>query len=72
MSTAVLDIRPATWQGTVQSKAPTNDSVRLLTLDGFSDRHRPLICRWRRDAEGRLSCTWEPNFGPARSRSGAP
>jgi hypothetical protein len=57
----ILDIRPGAEPGDVQSNAAAIDLVRLFALDRLP-RGRRLVCRWRRQADGRLACTWEPDI----------
>jgi hypothetical protein len=57
----ILDIRPAAEPGDVQSTAAAIDLVRLFALDRLP-RSRRLACRWHRQADGRLACTWEPDI----------
>jgi hypothetical protein len=63
MSAAILDVRPAAPLGTVPAQgATTTDLVRLFALDRLPVDRRRLACHWRRDADGRLACTWEPDI----------
>jgi hypothetical protein len=57
----IIDTRPAAEPGGVQSTAAGTDLVRLFALDR-PPRGRRLVCRWRRQADGRLACTWEPEI----------
>jgi hypothetical protein len=59
MTAAILDVRPAAPSGTVPA---TTDLVRLFALDRLPVRRPRLACHWRRDADGRLACTWEPDI----------
>ncbi|HEV2549615.1 MAG TPA: hypothetical protein VGU20_20025 [Stellaceae bacterium] len=69
MTTAILDLRPATQLGTIHASGATIDFVRLFALDDrLSDGRRPLVCHWQRDAEGRLACIWEPDIPPVPHR----
>jgi hypothetical protein len=61
MKAAILDRRPAT-PGKVSPDSVTSDFVRLFALDRLPARR--LVCRWQRDADGRLVCTWEPDIVP--------
>jgi hypothetical protein len=63
----ILDIRPAAEPGVVQSTATVIDLVRLFALDRLLTDRR-LVCRWRRRADGRLACTWEPDIVPIPQR----
>ena len=63
MTAAILAVRPAAPPGIVPSKGATGNLVRLFGLDRLPLRRQPLVCRWHRDADGRLSCTWEPDIG---------
>ena len=65
MTAAILNVRSAVAPGTVSRPGAidrgTTDFVRLFALDRLPlDRPR-LVCRWRRDADGRLACTWGPD-----------
>jgi hypothetical protein len=40
----------------------TTDFVRLFALDRLPAERQRLVCRWRQDADGRLSCIWEPDI----------
>jgi hypothetical protein len=59
MSAAILDVRPAAPLGTVPA---TTDLVRLFALGRLPIHRRRLACHWRREADGRLACTWEPDI----------
>jgi hypothetical protein len=61
MTAAILDVRPAALPGTVPPNGATTDVVRLFALDRLPAGRR-LVCHWHRDADGRLSCTWEPDI----------
>jgi hypothetical protein len=63
----ILDIRPAAEPGAVQSTTAVIDLVRLFALDRLPTNRR-LVCRWRRRADGRLACTWEPDIVPLPQR----
>jgi hypothetical protein len=56
-----LDIRPAAEPGDVRTTAAAIDLVSLFVLD-CPPRGRRLVCRWRRQADGRLACSWEPDI----------
>jgi hypothetical protein len=58
----ILDIRPAAEPDTAATNSVANDLERLFALDGLSAARRQLVCHWRRDADGRLSCSWEPDI----------
>lgn len=62
MTTAILDFRPAAAPGISSPSRGTAALVRLFALDRPRDAH--LLCRWQRDAEGRLVAQWEPDIGP--------
>jgi hypothetical protein len=55
----LLDIRPAAMQGIVSTEAA--DLGWLFSLDRPSGGRR-LVCHWRRQPDGRLACTWEPDI----------
>ena len=61
MTTAILDTRPAARLGTASPQVATRDLVRLLALDGVP-RDRRVVCRWRRNADGLLAASWEPDI----------
>jgi hypothetical protein len=62
MIAAILDVRPAARPGTVRARGATTDLVRLFALDRLPVHRQPLICRWHRGADGRLTCSWEPDI----------
>ena len=64
MKAAILEFRPTVVSGFIQSP-PRVERVRLFGLDDLSVRPRRLVCHWRRDADGRLACIWEPDIPPA-------
>jgi hypothetical protein len=57
----ILDIRPAAEPGDVRTTAAAIDLVSLFVLD-CPPRGRRLVCRWRRQADGRLACSWKPDI----------
>jgi hypothetical protein len=59
MTAAILDLRPAAVPGIVPPREAATDLVRLFALDRLPERRR-LSCHWRRGADGRLVCFWEP------------
>ncbi len=63
MTAAFLDVRSAVAPGSVSSK-DTRDLVRLFALDRPQIDRQRLVCRWRVEADGRLSCIWEPDIIP--------
>jgi len=67
MTAAILFQRPAFAPAAAIPKGATTPLVRLLGLDRLSAGRAPLVCRWHQDADGRLSCSWEPD-PPAGSR----
>jgi hypothetical protein len=60
MTAAILNVRSAAAPGTVSLKG-TKDLVRLFALDRLPVGRSRLVCRWHRDADGRLACTWGPD-----------
>jgi hypothetical protein len=62
MTAAILEIRPAAAPGIVPPKGATTNLVRLFVLDRLQAGRRTLVCHWRRDADGRLACIWEPDI----------
>jgi hypothetical protein len=63
MTAAILNVRSAAAPGTVSPKG-TKDLVRLFVLDRLPVDRPRLVCRWHRDADGGLACTWEPDNEP--------
>ena len=61
MTAAILNVRSAAAPGTVSLK-DTKDLVRLFALDRLRADRQRLVCRWRQGADGRLSCSWEPDI----------
>jgi hypothetical protein len=66
MKAAILEFRPAAVSGFVRPSTKA-DLVRLFALDDLPARRRRLVCHWRRDADGRLACIWEPDIAPVSS-----
>jgi hypothetical protein len=65
MTAAILELRPAAVPGARQPNAVEgreSDLVRLFAFDNLSVVRRRLVCHWRRDADGRLACFWEPDI----------
>jgi hypothetical protein len=66
MTAAILNVRSAVTPGTVSRPGAivrgTTDFVRLFALDRLPAGRQRLVCRWRQDAGGRLSCSWEPDI----------
>jgi hypothetical protein len=62
MTTANLDVRPAVAPGIVAPSA--TNLVLLFALDSIPVSAQRLVCRWHRDADGRLVCAWEPDIFP--------
>jgi hypothetical protein len=50
------------------SKAAATDLARLFALDDLPAVRRQLVCHWRRDADGRLARSWEPDIAPIPHR----
>ena len=46
---------------TTRDNETATDLVRLFGLDRLPARPQ-LVCRWHRDSDGRLTCTWEPDI----------
>jgi hypothetical protein len=67
MTSAFLNVRSAVAPSIVSRQGAidrgTTDFVRLFALDRLRADRQPLVCRWRQDADGRLSCIWEPDIG---------
>ena len=66
MTAAILNVRSAAAPGTV-SLTGSPDLVRLFALDRLRVGRPRLVCRWHRDADGRLACLWEPDRDPQNS-----
>ncbi len=66
MTVAILEVRPTALPRRASCRGATTDLPRLIGLDQLATGRRPLVCRWHRDADGRLACLWEPDIGPAR------
>ena len=63
MKAAILDFRRAAKATARVPEKATTDLVRLFALDRPPAR-RQLVCRWRRDLDGRLVAHWEPDIVP--------
>jgi hypothetical protein len=62
MNAAILDARPAVMPGIVTpANSVTRDLVRVFALDRLPVARHGLACHWRRDADGRIACAWEPD-----------
>jgi hypothetical protein len=62
MTAANLDVRPVIAPGIVAPNA--TNLVLLFALDAKPVSAQRLVCRWHRDANGRLVCVWEPDISP--------
>ena len=67
-ASANLDTRPAAKPGIASPTAAATDLVRLFALDGLPAVRRQLVCHWRRQADVRLTCSWEPDIAPSPHR----
>jgi len=67
MASAFFNVRSAAVPSPVLLTG-TIDLVRLFALDRLVVSRRQLVCRWRRDDDGRLSCIWEPDVVPVPRR----
>ena len=67
MAAANLDVRPAIASGIVAPNA--SNLVFLFPLDPIPVLAQRLVCRWHRNADGRLLCAWEPNISSDRASS---
>lgn len=65
MAAANLDVRPAIASGIVAPNA--TNLVLLFALDSIPVSEQRLVCRWHRNADGRLLCAWEPNISSGRA-----
>ena len=61
MTTAILNRRPANVPGLDLSESSTAELARIVALDRIPTR-RQLVCRWRRDAAGRIVASWQPDI----------
>jgi hypothetical protein len=61
MTAAILNVHSAAAPCTVSPQG-TKDLVRLFALDRLPVGRPRLVCRWHRDADGRLACLWEPGL----------
>jgi hypothetical protein len=63
MISAFLNVGLAMTPGAVSPQGMANlrttDVVRLFGLDRRRVNRQRLVCRWRQDDDGRLSCSWE-------------
>jgi hypothetical protein len=66
MTAAFLNVRSAAAPSAVSRPGAidrsTTDFVHLFALDRLRADRQRLVCRWRQDADGRLSCSWEPDI----------
>lgn len=66
MTAAFLNVRSAVAPNAVSRPdaidRATTDFVRLFALDRLRADRQRLVCRWHQDADGRLSCSWEPDI----------
>jgi hypothetical protein len=63
MNALILEYRPAATLGAVPLTRATG-RVCLVVFGRLSGRRHRFICRWCRDANGQLTCFWEPDIGP--------
>ena len=68
MTSAILDVRLAAPPGIVLAKGANSDLVHLFALDRLPVDRQPPVCRWRRNADGRLACIWKPDIGASPQR----
>ena len=50
-----------------ETRAVGADLIRLFGLDRLPTYRQPLVCHWRRGADGRLFCVWTRDTKPAQS-----
>jgi hypothetical protein len=60
MTAANVNVRPADAPGIVAPNA--SNLVLLFALDPIPGSKQRLVCRWHRNADGRLLCAWEPKI----------
>ena len=65
MTSAFLNVRSAVAPSIVSRQGAidrgTTDFVRLFALDRLPVDRPRLVCRWHRDADDRLACSWRPD-----------
>ena len=62
-----VDSRPSIAPGVLPLNAAAIDLISLFGLDRLSSDRR-LVCRWHREIDGRLACSWEPDISPIPQR----
>jgi hypothetical protein len=67
VAAANLDVRPAIASSIVAPNA--TNLVLLFAPDSIPVSKQRLVCRWHRNADGRLLCAWEPNMSSDRASS---
>ena len=63
MTAAILDFRSAAAPGT-----PRDAARQMRVSDPLTAHRQPLVCHWRRDADGRLVAIWETDAVPTPAR----
>jgi hypothetical protein len=58
----ILDTRPAVGPGTATTYTAPDNLVHVFALDRVPISRRRLLCHWRRQADGCLACSWEPDI----------
>jgi hypothetical protein len=59
MTTTILETRPAAALDMHVPSAAATDLAQWFALHRLATGRPALVCRWRRDADGRLACVWE-------------
>jgi hypothetical protein len=59
MTTTILETRPAAALDMHVPSAAATDLAQWFALHRLATGRPALVCRWRRDADGRLACFWE-------------
>jgi hypothetical protein len=67
-ASGILATRSAAEPSAPSSKVAATDLARVFALDNLPALRRQLVCHWRRDADGRLACHWEPDIAPIPHR----
>jgi hypothetical protein len=69
MTTAILDVRRVARPGVNRAQAAAPTFASVFASDRLHAGQHLLVCRWRRDVDGRLACIWEPDIATVRQHS---